>query len=1120
MKKKCFEKKCFQKKCSKMMLGAIYLLTITLGWTSSVSSETLKSYDFEDSTVMGWAATTESGKAERISNVSTAALGTENVLQVDVVLEDSGWSDTYLLASLDNGNAVDVSTISSIDYTVYVPTTFSGTMKFDCAVNNSWKGSDSWPDLDTSSTETLGGVSYIKNTIQCALSGASTATEVVLRVAASNSPYTGAIYFDNVVVATSAPDDSTPTIEPRDPVVYDLEDSNHGWVVGWADSMSGESLAHSNDLTEANNTGSIKLDIPFSGAGWEGLNLKKLITASESEKFDLNGYDRVEFDAYVPASSLPTSGGLKLVAAFDGNWLGLGDHHFYNLDGTAGELVTLNGTDYYRFHDVTEIPDDVNKTDSAYLVLRVHGYQIPGPLTVYLDNIQILPPDPGTIVPVSPTPNTVVGETSLEVQVLIPYNTSQSISNAQVSSTLTDTPVALTGSGLLFSGTIEGITNDDLGLHMLTVTATLNQEDNSTVDMKTEIPIYVDLSQTTIASQLTSHIVSGETELLFAITSADATIEKATYRINSQQAAATTLANQGSGSFTATLDTTKLKEGVHTLIVEAMDSNAYTHRSFIDIVVVNRPISHFVKRDGIHFSINGNKFGYAGWNAYNLPFLDNGFGFSSGDIAVVNLPGEEVGFQVIPAGTTWSVNETIDRAMVEARRLGMTVLRTWAFNSRESEASTIGYGRVVMDENATENFVEHNGNKYVWSYNEAQFERLDYLMDSARRHGIRVILTLENYWGDYGGIQTLTDALGLEDKLEFFTDEAAHDLFELYASHLIQRVNTVNGETYKNDPALFAWELMNEPRMDCRDNAADDDDEACRTEGPTQLGDWFDKMADYVKSIDSNHMVATGAEAHGFTEDTYGTWPSGDNGPSDTEGYGLDPIGVMDQSNIDFFTYHPYFNEEWSFYGFDQTAAINEAIVKDAHEHGKPIVMEEWGFASNLHLKDINDHEVDPSDENFKTLREEWYRFMLQNWREAGGNGHNIWMLQINGQDSKFGILLYTSLSRSLKDMTLANILRSESVHYGAGASGQGSKTDLTQLKSAIDGAGNGWSLMGTSIPISDFSIFDDVKSVWAWKNTQWSVYATNPTLQVALQQDGFPVLTQIGSHGGFWIKK
>ena len=50
----------------------------------------------------------------------------------------------------------------------------------------------------------------------------------------------------------------------------------------------------------------------------------------------------------------------------------------------------------------------------------------------------------------------------------------------------------------------------------------------------------------------------------------------------------------------------------------------------------------------------------------------------------------------------------------------------------------------------------------------------------------------------------------------------------------------VNGRTYKSDPVIMAWDLMNEPR--CTGCAA-----AVQT--------WIATMAAFLKSIDPNHMV-------------------------------------------------------------------------------------------------------------------------------------------------------------------------------------------------------------------------------------------------------------------------
>ena len=55
-------------------------------------------------------------------------------------------------------------------------------------------------------------------------------------------------------------------------------------------------------------------------------------------------------------------------------------------------------------------------------------------------------------------------------------------------------------------------------------------------------------------------------------------------------------------------------------------------------------------------------------------------------------------------------------------------------------------------------------------------------------------------------------------------------------------VRAVNGRTYKSDPTIMAWDLMNEPR--CTGCAA-----AVQT--------WIATMAAFLKSIDPNHMVGS-----------------------------------------------------------------------------------------------------------------------------------------------------------------------------------------------------------------------------------------------------------------------
>jgi mannan endo-1,4-beta-mannosidase len=107
---------------------------------------------------------------------------------------------------------------------------------------------------------------------------------------------------------------------------------------------------------------------------------------------------------------------------------------------------------------------------------------------------------------------------------------------------------------------------------------------------------------------------------------------------------------------------------------------------------------------------------------------------------------------------------------------------------------------------------------------------------------------------------------------------------------MTSRVNTLTGVAYKDEPAIFAWELINEP--ECSSDSS----------GET-LKAWIAVMAPYMKSLDSNHMVEVGTEGY------YGpNTPSRANvNPSSYAAtVGTDFIMDNQVTGIDFATFHAY----------------------------------------------------------------------------------------------------------------------------------------------------------------------------------------------------------------------
>jgi len=293
--------------------------------------------------------------------------------------------------------------------------------------------------------------------------------------------------------------------------------------------------------------------------------------------------------------------------------------------------------------------------------------------------------------------------------------------------------------------------------------------------------------------------------------------------------------------------------------------------------------SGFVSASGGQFVLNGRPFYFVGSNAYYL----------------------------VPAAT-WGATNYTDETMTMAQSLGFTVFRAWGFFDDPGQATALQSGPGV--------------------YNEASFRAMDYVLYKADQAGVRLLISLVNYWGDFGGMPQYVRWCSPGSSTDaFYTNASCRQLYKNYVSHLVNRVNTYNGRLYRNDPTIFAWELANEPRSGDRT-------------GQLVRG-WIAEMAAYIKSIDSNHMVTTGEEGFDLTTAGYNSgaynnqsWLfDGTNGISFTQNT-ADP-------NIDFAQIHLY-PEYWNF-----SPSIGSTWIADhtqiARQLRKPLLLGEFGHAVN-----------------------------------------------------------------------------------------------------------------------------------------------------------------------------
>ena len=175
----------------------------------------------------------------------------------------------------------------------------------------------------------------------------------------------------------------------------------------------------------------------------------------------------------------------------------------------------------------------------------------------------------------------------------------------------------------------------------------------------------------------------------------------------------------------------------------------------------------------------------------------------------------------------------VDDVLKTASANGIKVIRTWAFNEGDGK-------------NAIRNS--------PYGYNASGLEALDYVIYSASKYNIRLILTLSNYYQDFGGLPQYLKWYEKQFNVsrtsvsDFYRNDTLKKWFKTYLLTVLERENKYTGIKYKNDPSIFSFELMNEGI-----NTGDKGE---------IIAAWYSEMADYFKSIDSNHLLTTGEEGY------------------------------------------------------------------------------------------------------------------------------------------------------------------------------------------------------------------------------------------------------------------
>jgi len=246
-------------------------------------------------------------------------------------------------------------------------------------------------------------------------------------------------------------------------------------------------------------------------------------------------------------------------------------------------------------------------------------------------------------------------------------------------------------------------------------------------------------------------------------------------------------------------------------------------------------------------------------------------------------------------------------------------------------------------------------------YNQEVLAGLDYLLDEMGKRNMKAIMCLNNFWNWSGGMAQYIVWSGAADSIpypppnpggdwgkyqqftaQFYTNQKAVDMFNKHIEFIVNHKNSISGRDYKNDPAIMAWELANEPR------GVNNIDAFLK---------WVDATSGLIKKLDAKHLVTTGSE--GKTSSSFA---------------GTDLEKDHSSKNIDYVTIHIWV-QNWNYYDpakadstYDSALsyalnylAEHEAIAKKMN---KPLVLEEYGIS-----RDLNSHEPNAP----VTIRDKYY---------------------------------------------------------------------------------------------------------------------------------------------------
>jgi mannan endo-1,4-beta-mannosidase len=318
------------------------------------------------------------------------------------------------------------------------------------------------------------------------------------------------------------------------------------------------------------------------------------------------------------------------------------------------------------------------------------------------------------------------------------------------------------------------------------------------------------------------------------------------------------------------------------------------------LVVPQRPAdaageTPFVTAEGTRFEVDGRPFYVAGTNNHYL-----GWG-TRAEVDSVLESAAGSGYNVV-RGILHSVKGSPD---------GVARRHVWNPASTADSSNMGVHGTYLASWDTARN---------TYAFNDSATDglgRWDYVIWKAGRLGLRLNIAMLDFWQWAGGAQQvsawyLDDYDAANDPRRytfFFQDPRARQFYRDWTAHVLERVNPLTGLRYRDDPTIFAWDLMNEPEVS--------------SVGLTQS--WMQEMAVHLKARGARQLVGSGSE--GFYDGRAGSDP-------DTE-----PVAAP---AVDFQTWHTY-----PTYHNVTPQGVVDLVARhcaSARRAGRPVLLQEFAY--------------------------------------------------------------------------------------------------------------------------------------------------------------------------------